>query len=104
MIQTPPPIILKPSDPNNLPNQSSVNDVLKETLKNFPVNRTHISEKDTVIVDLPTTKVHEVAIKKLTEAFSNRFSVSKAERRCPRILVTNVPGEINDQSFKSFLL
>ena len=55
-------------------------------------------------MDLPTTKVHEVAIKKLTDAFSNQFSVRKAERRWPRILVSNVPGEITEQSFKSFLL
>lgn len=94
----PPVIILKPTDPENQPDVQRVNQSLKKALEKIPVNRTHVSDNGTVVVDLPSTQSRELAVKNLTSALSNQFTFHEPERKIHRILVTNVSNDITDES------
>ena len=97
-LKKPPSIILKPSSKLNSSNLGKIGDNLKQALKNVQVKNTRVSSDGTVVVNLPTAKSHEEAKNSLGAAFPN-FTLQAPRDKIPRILITNVPQNVSEQSF-----
>ena len=96
------PIILKPVSNGAKINVENLSEKLRTSLKNIQVNRAHVSDKGTVILNVPSQQSHDDAVKILGDAFSD-FSVEDPKIIVPKIFFNNVPDHITDENFVSSL-
>ena len=91
IVKRPDVIVVKPTGSATNVSREDFKQKAEVALKNVKVSNTRISERGSLVVEVPSQSEHSIATENLKEAFPNNFTVEAPKKIQPKLTITSLP-------------